>query len=235
MLADMDEDRLVAEVEAIRSEDSNPAYFAGDLREKLTQANLISATIAEFDHIDILVNASRQVALSDPLNQEDDGFEALLEQNVTANLRLSQIVARRMIKQAEDAESTEGCIGTIVNLSSIASHRVLPELMSYSIASAALDQLTRSFAVALAQYRIRVNGVAFGSIMTASLQNQLREDSELRQMVTDATPLARIGQADDVTEAVQYLASEAAGFVTGQILTVDGGRSLLDRVERPAH
>jgi 7-alpha-hydroxysteroid dehydrogenase len=90
-------------------------------------------------------------------------------------------------------------------------------------------------AVALSEHRIRVNAVAIGSVMSASLRDALKDDSDLRGRVTDATPLGRIGEADEVAEAVQYLASESSSFVTGQILTVDGGRTLIDPVMAPVH
>lgn len=235
MFADIDEDKLKAEVKAISTDDSDARYFAGDLRQKLTQANLLSATIADFDRVDILVNASRQVLISDPLDPEADAFETLMEQNVSSGLRLTQLIAKRMIKQAEDGAQTEGNIGSIVNLTSIAACRTHPALMSFSVACAALDQMTRAMAVALSKHRIRVNAVAIGSVMSASLRDALKEDSELRGRVAEATPLGRIGEADEVAEAAQYLASESAGFVTGQILTVDGGRTLIDPVATSAH
>ncbi|NQW14948.1 MAG: SDR family oxidoreductase [Rhodobacter sp.] len=235
MLADRDEDRLISEVQTLSDEGANAHCFAGDLREKLTLANLLSATLAEFDRVDILVNASRQVLMSDPLNADDDAFDTLITQNVTPALRLSQLVARRMIKQAEDDNQTEGEIGSIVNLTSIAARRTRPELLSYSVAAAALDQLTRSMAVALAEHRIRVNAVAIGSIMSASLRGALRENGDLRTQIQTITPMGRIGEAVEVAEVVQYLASTGASFVTGQILTVDGGRTLIDPVPSPHH
>ena len=189
----------------------------------------------EFDRVDILVNASRQVLVSDPLNSDDDGFETLIAQNVTPALRLSQLVARRMIRQAEDDDQSEGTIGAIVNLTSIAARRTRPELMSYSVSSAALDQLTRSLAVALAEHRIRVNAVAIGSVMSASLRNALKGSPDLRNTILEATPLGRIGGAGEVAETVQYLASDSSDFLTGQIITVDGGRSLIDPVACPEH
>jgi len=235
MLADRDEDRLTAEVANLKSDDTRARCFAGDLREKLTLANLLSATLDEFDRVDILVNASRQVLMSDPLNPDDDAFIELVNQNVTPALRLTQLVARRMIKQAKGDDQTEGDIGTIVNLSSIAARRARPELMSYSIAAAAVDQMTRSMAVALAKHRIRVNAVAIGSVMSASLRDALKDKPDLRRQVREITPMGRIGEADEVAEAVQYLASASSSFVTGQILTVDGGRTLIDPVPAPQH
>ena len=232
MFADLDEKQLEHEL-GENEEGSSQRWFAGDLREKLTLANLLSATIDAFEDIDVLVNASRQVLPSDPLNPDDDAVEQLLEQNLMTALRLSQMVAKRMIKQAEGQE--EGPVGSIVNLSSIAGRRTHPDLMGYSVASAALDQMTRSMAVALAPHRIRVNAVAFGSVMSASLQDTLRDNRAYREDIEAHTPLGRIAAPNEVAEAVQYLACDGSSFMTGQIMTVDGGRSLLDPVSAPAH
>jgi len=233
VFADIDEEALVREL-GEQSEDDNIRYFAGDLREKLTIANLLSATIDAFDRVDILVNASRQITMSDPLNPDDDAVEFLLQQNLMTALRLSQTVAKRMIKQA-DGDVDEGPAGSIVNISSIAARRANPELLAYSISTAAVDQMTRALAVALAPHRIRVNAVAFGSVMSASLQNALRDNEEYRDEIEEHTPLARIANASELAEAAQYLACGASGFMTGQVLTVDGGRTLLDPVASPAH
>lgn len=228
MFADMDEDRLIAEV---GKTEGRARYFAGDLRQRLTIANLVSATVEAFERVDILVNASRQVVSSDPLRIGEDGVEQMLDQNLLTSLRVSQMVAKRMIAGAP----AEGQAGAIVNLSSIAAHRTQAELMAYSISCAALDQMTRSLAVALAGHRIRVNAVAIGSLLSASLQATLKETPEYRDRVLAGTPLGRIAPATELVEAVQFLASDAAGFITGQILAVDGGRSLLDAVAAPAH
>ncbi|MEM8629596.1 MAG: SDR family oxidoreductase [Pseudomonadota bacterium] len=238
MFVDRDEARLEEELgEAAREEGTNVRFFAGDLRERLTIANLISATLDAYDRIDILVNASRQVLVSDPLDPHDDAVESMLHQNLLPSLRLSQAVARKMIKQAEgdnDSDDDE-TIGTILNLSSISAERTRPALLGYSISAAAVDQLTRSMAVALSDQRIRVNAIAVGSVMSASLQTRLKDQKELRDEIIRHTPLGRIASASEVAATAQYLVSDAAGFVTGQIITVDGGRTLVDPVSDPAH
>jgi len=243
VFADMDEARLAKEVadaaEAAgapqEGEDARVLAFGGDLRERLAQANLLSAALDAFERVDILVNASRQMVASDPLDPDGDAVEMLWEQNVVTSLRLSQLIARRMIRQAEEEGSEAQSVGSIINLSSIAARRTHPDLLGYSVSSAALDQLTRSLAVALAPHRIRVNAVAFGSVLSASLQDTLKENQEFRADIREHTPMNRIAKPGELAEAVQFLASGAAAFMTGQILTVDGGRTLLDPVTAPAH
>jgi 7-alpha-hydroxysteroid dehydrogenase len=232
MFADMDEKSLAAELKD-KSEDGNMRCFAGDLREKLTIANLLSATIDAFDQVDILVNAARQVVASDPLDADDNSVMDMLNQNLMSALRLSQQVAKRMIKQSEGQEDRQA--GSIINLSSIAARRAHPELLAYSVSSAALDQMTRSLAVTLAPHRIRVNAVAMGSVMSASLKEVLKENQDYRQDIEKHTPLGRIASPGDLADTVQFLASDGSGFMTGQVLTLDGGRTLIDPVSAPAH
>ena len=236
MFADRDEERLEDEIgEAQDAESDALRYFAGDLRERLTVANLLSATIDAFDRVDILVNASRQIMVTDPLDTEDDSVRILLDQNVMTALRLSQTIAKRMIHQAEEDGRDDGMIGAIVNVGSIAARRTQPELLAYSISAAALDQMTRSLAVSLAPRRIRVNGLAVGSVMSTTLKTRIADEAGLRAAIVDATPMGRIAAPSELAETVQYLASDASAFMTGQILTVDGGRTLIDPVVEPMH
>jgi 7-alpha-hydroxysteroid dehydrogenase len=223
MFADKDETSLRAELGDIVDDKGNIRYFAGDLRENLAVANLLSATLDAFDQVDILVNGARQVVRTSPLDPNDESM----------SVKLSQLVARRMIKQGKDSDKP--CIGTIVNLSSIAAQRTQSELMAFSVSCAALDQMTRSLAVSLAPERVRVNAVAFGSVMSASLQDYLRENPDHRDAILSATPQGRIAGPKEVAEAVQFLASDSSAFVTGEILTVDGGRSLIDAVSTSLH
>ncbi|TVP74269.1 MAG: SDR family oxidoreductase [Rhodobacteraceae bacterium] len=235
VLADRDESRLKSEIATLSGTDEHAIFFAGDLRERLTIANLLSATVDAFDRVDILVNATRSCIVSDPLDDQCDAVETALQQNLLASLKLSQVIAKRMISQAEGSSERMKAIGSIINLSSIAARRTQPELMAYSIASAALDQMTRSLAVAYAQHGIRVNGVALGSVMSANLKEQMQNNDDYREKILRQTPMGRIGASSEAAEAVQFLASNAAAFMTGQIITIDGGRTLLDPVSVPVH
>ena len=233
VFADMDEKQLLHQMGEDANKEENVRVFAGDLRKKLTITNLLSTTIDAFERVDILVNASRQVMTTDPLDPDDTSVEELLQQNTLTAMRVSQAVARRMIKRADGA--TGGNLGSIVNISSIAARRTHPDLLAYSVRSAALDQMTRSMAVALAPHGIRINAVAFGSVMSASLKGSLKDHDEVREAIVDSTPLHRIASPGEVSDAVQYLASDASAFVTGQIITVDGGRTLIDPAAVSAH
>jgi 7-alpha-hydroxysteroid dehydrogenase len=233
VFADMDEKTLRQQMGEEAEKAPNIRLFAGDLRQKLTVTNLVAATIDAFERVDILVNASRQIMTTDLMDPDDNSIETLWQQNTLTALRVSQAVAKRMIKQA--GSSGRGNHGAIVNISSIAARRTHPDLLAYSVSCAALDQLTRSMAVALAPNGIRVNAVAFGSVMSASLKGSLKDHDDMRDAIVENTPLHRIASPGELSDAVQYLASDAAGFVTGQIVTVDGGRTLIDAAHVAAH
>lgn len=236
MFADLDEARLDAEVGEEARAEGAVRMFSGDLTEKLTISNLLSATIDAFDRVDILVNASRKMAVSDLLSPDADGVEDLWRQNVLTALRMSQLTAKRMIQHAQRAEVEPGTIiGSIINLSSTAAQVTRPELLAYSVAAAAVEQMTRSLALGLAPKGIRVNAVAFASVMSASLQAALKDNHDFRDQIAETTPLRRIAAPQELAEVVQFLGSDASGFITGQVFTVDGGRSLLDAVPAPAH
>lgn len=229
MFADADEAALAVAMSDYDERDPHVRSFAGRMSERLATANLLSATLDAFDRVDILVNAHRLVKASDPLDTDPDVLEQLLRENMMAGLRMTQIVAKRMIRQAEDAPEA-GSAGAVVNLSTLAAQHPVPTMLGYSIAYAAQEQATRGMALALAPHRIRVNGVRFGSVMSHELKESLRDKPELRDRIIAATPMGRIAPADELVDTVMYLASDAARFVTGQIVTVDGGRSLADRV-----
>jgi 7-alpha-hydroxysteroid dehydrogenase len=109
----------------------------------------------------------------------------------------------------------------------------VPELLTLSVSCAALDQLTRSMAVSLAPHGIRVNALGVGGVLTERLQSAIRKDEELRDDMIRVTPLGRLGDLDEIAAAAVFLASEHASYITGQVIAVDGGRTLLDPLASP--
>ncbi len=232
VMADPDEAQLDIEVEAMQDYQGEVVGFHGNLSEKLDIKNLLATTLDKFDDVDILVNAARLFQI-DP----DDDFDllpTLLNRNVVSNFRLSRAVARKMIAHSDPGDGSR-TIGTIINLSSITPERTAPGLLAYSVSMAAVDQLTRSLALTFARDGIRVNGIAIGSVMTNSLRLAMREDDTLHDIIASQTPLGVVGESSDVAEAAVFLATEKSNFMTGQILRIDGGRSLVDAVPAPQH
>lgn len=234
LLTDPDEASLAAETKFLTEEGASVGKWCCDLGEKLGVANLIASAADRLGHLDVLVNADLTVAQGEFLEVDADAFDRAWRANLRSTFLLCQAAARRMIEQQQAADAPRRG-GAIVNLTSIAAKRPPPELLPYSVSCAALDQLTRSMAVSLAPTGVRVNGVALGAVMTKSLRAALRADDHLREAMIEATPMRRIGEAAEAAEAALFFASPKASFVTGQILAVDGGRTMLDPLANPTH
>ena len=230
MLACAEDDGLAETVKELGGTGDSVAAFACDLEERLSVSNLLSAQQDAYGTLDIVVDAARASAPGSCLDLGQEDFDAAWRDNVQRVFLLSQAAARRMIRQGEKNPRFRGAM---VNVTSIAARRTVPELFAHSVTCAALDQLTRSMASCLAEHRIRVNGVALGSVMTGTLRTALKERAELREEMVRVTPLGRIGEAEEAANAAVYLASDQASFVTGQVLAVDGGRTVLDPLASP--
>lgn len=230
MLADAQDKALDAAYEELSGNGAEVARFHHEVQDKLSVANLIAATLDAFDRIDVLVNDIRVSTPGSFLDLSPDDFNAVLTHNVRSVFLLCQQVAKRMIQQRGEDPDFQGAM---VVVSSIAAERTVPELLSYSVSCAALEQLTRSMAASLAAEGIRVNAVALGSVLTGTLKEALRQRAELRDQMLQVTPMGRIGDPEEAAAAALFLASEKASFITGQVLGVDGGRSLLDPLSSP--
>lgn len=231
MLAGSDDKALASTEDALDGDADRYARFQYVAQDKLCIQNLIAATIDRFETIDVLVNSAQEInAPGAFLDLATDEFDAAFGDNVRGVFQLSQAVARRMIKQAEDRDEPAG---SIVNISSIAAVRTVPELLTFSVSSAALDQLTRSMAASLAPHGIRVNAVALGGVMTERLLGAFQDNETLRDEMIRVTPMGRLAEMDEAAETALFLGSEHASYITGQIISVDGGRTLLDPLASP--
>ena len=221
-------------ISGVPSDSGSAHSFYANMQDKLAINNLIATTLNKYEKVDILVNANRTIIPSNPLDEKGGALEKSISQNLIATLNVSQLFAKSVIKQTKNRKNSE-IVGSIINLTSIDANQTIPDMMPYSVSCAALNQLTRSLAVSLAKDGIRVNAISLGSIMSSSLRLNLHSNPELQDSIVDATPLGYIAEPEEVAELALFLSSESANFLTGQVITIDGGRSILNKLEKAAY
>ena len=183
--------------------------------EQLQQ--LADRAIAEFGRIDILVNNTGGFPPKPASHTSARQFEEAFRFNVSSAFELSRICAPLMVSEAGS--------GAILNISSVAGQYPAPCFAAYGTAKGALTFLTRELAQEYAP-KVRVNAIAVGSTKTDALNSVLTE--EIEQTMVDLTPMARLGEVEDVAMGALYLCSPAASYVTGDILGVNGGLERLN-------
>ena len=187
------------------------AYRALDVRDGAA----IRQLAAGLDGLDVLVNNAGANTVQ-PSEWDPDVFEDALRLNLSSAFRLATAVKGLLAKSALEGGAS------IVNLASMSSFFAVPIVPGYGAAKAGVVQLTKNLAVAWAKHRIRVNAVAPGLILS-NMTRVMKGIEALEKPQLERTPLGRWGTPEDVAPAVLFLASAAAGFVTGHTLCVDGG------------
>jgi glucose 1-dehydrogenase len=220
VLADIDE-RGAAETKHF----GGSAHFVRcDVGEAKDAANLIAESCKAFGgDIDVLVNNAGIVHGADFLDLKESDFDRVLRVNLKGAFLVGQLTARKMIEQVKTGKKP----GAIVNMASINATVAIANQLPYSVSKGGLLQLTRTMALALAPYGIRVNAIGPGSIMTDML-SAVASDLEAKKRILSRTPLGRIGEPDEVASVAAFLASDDASYITGEIIYVDGGRLALN-------
>jgi NAD(P)-dependent dehydrogenase (short-subunit alcohol dehydrogenase family) len=196
-----------------RSEPSSPA--SGEfVRLDITDTSAVAAFGAALDRVDVLVNAAGVIRRVEEFDIAV--FEQVIDVNLTGTMRLAT-ACRPALSRAR---------GAIVNIASMLSFFGGGLVPGYSASKGGVAQLTKSLAVAWAKDGVRVNALAPGWIATA-MTEPLREDATRNRSILERTPMARWGTPEDLVGPALFLASEAARFVTGVILPVDGGYSIM--------
>lgn len=198
----------------IRERGGSVLAQAANISDKVALQALVDRTLAEWGQIDILVcNAAVNPYFGPLTGISDEAFDKIMASNVRSNLWLCGMVLPQMVARRD---------GAIVIVSSIAGLKGNKMLGAYGISKAADFQLARNLAVEYGPHNIRVNAIA-PAIVRTDFAKRLWEDPELYAQAIKSYPLGRIGEPDDVAGAAIFLASRAGAFVTGHVLTVDGG------------
>ena len=201
-------------VEACRALGAEAFAIQADVAGAAESEAMVKEVLARFGRLDILVNNAGVTRDGLMLTMKEADWDAVLDTNLKGAFHCMKAVYRPMMKQK---------YGRIVNLSSIVGLRGNAGQANYAASKAGLTGLTKSLAKELAARNVTVNAVAPGFIdtdMTAALPEKARE------AMLSTIPMGRLGQAEDVARAVAFFAGEGAGYVTGQVLCVDGGMAV---------
>ncbi|HET9822481.1 MAG TPA: SDR family NAD(P)-dependent oxidoreductase [Burkholderiaceae bacterium] len=217
------------DVDAARGEALASELAAGGARATFARCDVsravdvqaaLAATVAAHGRIDALVSNAGIFRAAPFLEITEADWDAVLDVNLKGAFLVGQAVARQMAAQ--------GGGGAIVHMSSVNARLAIPTIASYNASKGGIDQLTRVMALALAEHGIRVNGVAPGTIATELAAKAVLTSEEARARIMSRTPMKRLGEPAEVASVVAFLLSDAASYMTGETVLVDGGRMTLN-------
>jgi len=184
-----------------------------DVSDRQSLERVLSEAVQAFGKVDILVNSAGRTKRAPTIDFLEEDWSAILDTNLTGTLRACQVFGKQMLKQES---------GSIINIASLSTFVALYEVAAYSASKAAVGSLTKSLALEWSSRGVRVNAIAPGVFRTA-LNQKLLDETERGHEFRLRTPMKRFGDVEELAGAAIFLASDAASFVTGEILVVDGG------------
>ncbi|MEO7150551.1 MAG: glucose 1-dehydrogenase [Burkholderiaceae bacterium] len=224
-LWDVDDVPGQALASALTAQGRSAAYFHCDVARAADVAAALSATQQALGRVDALVNNAGIFKAADFLDITEADWDAVIGVNLKGAFLVAQAVSRAM--------AVSGGGGAIVHMSSVNGVLAIPNIASYNVSKGGINQLTRVMALALADHGIRVNAVAPGTIATDLAARAVLGSESAKARILGRTPLRRLGRPEEIADVVAFLLSDAASYMTGEIVYVDGGRMALNYTVAP--
>jgi len=209
--------RSLSKVEAVAGEieelGKRTLRVTSNVSDRSSLERLLAECLKQFNKVDILINSAGRTKRTPTADLDEEEWDQIIDTNLTGTLRACQVFGRHMIERQ---------YGRIINIASIASLVALQEVAAYCASKAAVASLTKSLAIEWAPHGICVNAIAPG-VFPTELNRTLLNETERGSEFLWRTPMKRFGKVEELAGAAVFLASDAASFVTGEILVVDGG------------